>query len=319
MPSATGPIADLSYRTYEGVLDAPTQRWKVIARANVMRVVKNKWYWVLTFVFSGWYYAIMAIILTFLDTMVSAGGRQAQQALEQLGGVDWTAQFLNGFSYSQIWCLFIAIIAGGGAIANDNKANALLVYLSKPCTKRDYLWGKWMGVFVPLAFSLLAPALLFYVFGALNYRSLGFISDDPYLILRVIAVGLLGAAFHASLVLGVSSLFNQGRMASATYVGVYFITNFITVVVGIILEQAHRADESMRRLAESLYYLSVDGINIGVAKVIFEVDTPPLFMGGAIGFQVDRPSPLLVFGVMFGLALLALRLVWKRVRAVEVV
>ncbi len=318
MSNATGPIADLSYRTYEGVLDPPTQRWKVIAKQQIMRTIQHKWFWRCV-TGASWYYIIMIVVLAFIDSAMQGSERGAQQALEQLGALDWTAQFINGYSFGQLWYLFIAVIAGAGSIANDNKSNALLVYLSKPCTKKDYLWGKWVGVFVPVGAAMLAPAVFFYLFGAMNYRDFGFISDDPWLLLRVIAMTIFGAAFHASLVLGVSSMFNQGRMATAMYVGMYFVTNIVTVFLGVIISEAHGARESIQTLAEGLYYCSIDGINIGIAKIFLDIDTATVFMGVDNGINVDRPAPLLAFGVMIGVSLLALRLVWKRVRAVEVV
>ena len=51
----------------------------------------------------------------------------------------------------QLFLLFIALLAGAGSIANDNRANALLVYLSKPCRKVDYLFGKWAGLAMLIA------------------------------------------------------------------------------------------------------------------------------------------------------------------------
>ena len=90
MSNAAGPIADLSYRSYEGTLDAPTQRWKVIARQNIMRVVKNKWYWV-CFGLGGWYFGLMMVFLFIMDQMMQGNNRQAEEALRQLGGIDWTA------------------------------------------------------------------------------------------------------------------------------------------------------------------------------------------------------------------------------------
>jgi ABC-2 type transport system permease protein len=316
--NATGPIADLSYRSYEGTLDAPTQRWKVIAKQQIMRTVQHKWFWRCV-IGASWYYLVMIIVLAFVDSMVQGTGQDTTRALERLGALDWTAQFLNGYSFGQLWCLFIAVVAGAGAIANDNRANALLVYLSKPCTKKDYIIGKWVGVFVPVLFAMLAPALFFYMFGAMNYRGYGFISDDPWLLLRVIAMTTFGAAFHASLVLGVSSFFNQGRIATATYVGIYFISNIVTVFLGIIISEAHDAPAAMRSLAEALYYCSIDGVNIGIAKVFLDIDSAQIFMGADSGVNIDRPTPLLALGGMVLVSALMLRLVWRKVRAVEVV
>jgi len=52
---------------------------------------------------------------------------------------------MNSFSI-----LCIALVVGAGAIAADNRSNALMVYLSKPITKGDYLLGKWMGIFLAI-------------------------------------------------------------------------------------------------------------------------------------------------------------------------
>ncbi len=315
MPEA-GPIADLSYRTYDGVLDPPTQRWKVIAKMTMMRVARVKMYWVLC-AFSGWYYGVMMVFLFIMDTMLSQGPDQQRMALDRLGGLDWTAQFLNGYSFGQLMFMFIALMAGAAAIANDNRSNALLVYLSKPCTKKDYIIGKWVGVFVPIAVAMLLPALFFWIFGALNYREFGFLTDDPWLLVKMVFIVVFGAAFQASIALGVSSLFNQGRLAGATYVGIYFITNIITVVMKVILGEAHDAPDGLRRLSETLFYCSIDGVNIGIAKIILGIDGAQLF--GQQDVLIDRPHPLIAFGGMLLIGGLAMRLVWKRVRAVEVV
>ena len=318
MPSATGPIADLSYRTYDGPLDPPTHRWKVIAKATAMRVARNKWFWYVAF-FSGWYYIVMGIFLFGLDMLKQAGGNQGTDAFNQLLALDWPGQFLHGFSFGQLGFMLIALMAGAGAIANDNRSNALLVYLSKPCTKKDYLIGKWVGVFVPLLAAMAIPAVAFYIFGALNYRDFGFITQDAWIPLRMAAIISLSAAFYASLVLGVSSMFNQGRLAGATYAGIYVISNFVTRVMWIILVEADDAPAALRSLAEKLYYFSIDGLCIGIAKVFLDLDSAPMFMIPESEFTIDRPIPLLAFTAMFGLAALALSVAWKRIRAVEIV
>ena len=318
MPSATGPIADLSYRTYDGPLDPPTHRWKVIAKATAMRVARNKWFWYIA-LFSGWYYVVMGIILFVLDMWTQGGGDQAINAVGLLGGLDWRGQFLHGFSFGQLGFMLIALMAGAGAIANDNRSNALLVYLSKPCTKKDYLIGKWVGVFVPLLAAMAVPAVAFYIFGALNYREYGFITQDPWIPLRMAAIIALSAAFYTSVVLGVSSLFNQGRLAGATYAGIYIISNFVTVLMWVILSQARDAPAVLRSLAEKLYYFSIDGLCIGIAKVFLDLDSAPLFAFGEGDFPIDRPIPLLALGVMAAIAALALWVAWERIRAVEIV
>ena len=89
--------------------------------------------------------------------------------------------------------------------------------------------------------------------------------------------------------------------------------------MGIILSQARDAPAVLRSLAEKLYYFSIDGLCIGIAKVFLDLDSAPLFAFGEGDFPIDRPIPLLALGVMAAIAALALWVAWKRIRAVEIV
>ena len=48
-------------------------------------------------------------------------------------------QFLD---QQEIFVFFITVFAGSGLIANDRRANALQIYLSKPLTRAEYVFGK---------------------------------------------------------------------------------------------------------------------------------------------------------------------------------
>lgn len=318
MPSAAGPIADLSYRDYDGPLDPPTHRWKVIAKATALKVIRNKWFWSIG-ILSSWYYIVMMIALAVLDMIMEAGGGRASDAFGMIGGLSWPGQFLNGFTFGQLGFMLITVMAGAGVIANDNRCNALLVYLSKPCTKKDYLLGKWVGVFVPLVVAMGAPALFFYIFGALNYREFGFISEDPWIPLRMAAIITLSAGFYTSVVIGVSSLFSQGRMAGATYAGIYILSSFFSIIMKVIIEGADNSASSLVVLTEKLYYFSINGISIGIAKIFLDLDSATLFVTNESDVFIARPNPLLALGVMIGVAAIALTVAWKRIRAVEIV
>jgi ABC-2 type transport system permease protein len=143
----------------------------------------------------------------------------------------------QGLTSTHLLVVIAAITIGAGVIAADNRANALLVYLSKPLTRIDYLIGKWMGVFLLLAALTLTPALLLFLFFAVAYNSDGFLKDNPTLILRVIAVSLLPAAFHASLILGFSAWSKTPRLAGALYAALYFVTGILAGAIGSVLLQ----------------------------------------------------------------------------------
>ena len=316
----SSPIADLSYRNYDGPLESTTMRWWVVAKTGLRLAFKKRALWVLSAI-SAWYYLVMMAVLFFVSqfTTESPMGEQAMGSF--LNRLVWKDQFLHGFSYAQLPLLLLALLLGSGSIANDNRANALLVYLSKPSSKFDYLFGKWVGVFLPICVVLALPTVLFYGYGALSFQEYGFVKDDPWLLPKMLMIIPLCAMMHASLAIGISSLFNQGRIAGAAYAGLYFLTNFFTVLMGGIFVgmrgQAHP-------IVATLYYASIDGIQIGLAKAILATNgTLPFGMTSGRGGRgmTTVPAPplwgvLLAFAVLTGLGLFV---AWRRVRAVEVV
>lgn len=319
------PIADLTYRSYDGPLETPIHRWWAITRMSIRLSVKKKGFWIWSAISAYWYVVLMAVFY-FVDNFFANQTNPLQAAgrpnpfFQQLV---WKDQFVHAFSISQLLLFIVALLVGAGTIANDNRANALLVYLSKPCTKVDYLIGKWVGIFIPITLVTLVPMLLFYGYCLMSFRDYGFLRDEPLLILKLLFVAPISGFFHASIALGISSLFNQGRLAGATYAGVYFITLFLSKAMQII----HlTSDGQPPPIVHSLFYASVDGIQIGLAKAILGTDGGQLFpmMNGRRGqggmvTPVPQPELYIVLPIFLALCAAALWLAWSRVRAVEVV
>ncbi len=324
MSSIASPIADLTYRNYDGPLEAPIHRWWAIAKMSIRLAVKKKGFWIWS-VISAYWYLVMIAVFYFVDTFAqnSPIGNGQNPFFSQLV---WKDQFLNAFSIAQLLLFIVALLIGSGTIANDNRANALLVYLSKPCSKLDYLIGKWFGIFLPIMLVTAAPMLLFYAYGALSYRQYGFLHDDPWLILKLLAIIPIPGIFHASLSIGISSLFNQGRLAGATYAGLYFFTLFFTKAMQVVHIASSVDGGVAPSLVDKLYYASCDGLQIGLAKAILNTSGGPLFpgMGGPMGrnrtaFAVPPPHLVWVLPLFLGICAACVFLAWSRIRAVEVV
>lgn len=327
------PIADLSYRNYDGPLESPAGRWWSIARMSIRLTLAKKgfWWWSVA---SGYWYLILLVVFYIADTVNPVGVGQRNPFLEQ---IKWKDQFVHGYSFSQLFFFILALLTATGAIANDNRANALLVYLSKPCSRLDYVIGKWLGVFIPLTAVAFVPMGLFWLYGALSFREYGFVSSDPLMLFKLLFVAMSGAALHASLALGVSSLFNQARVAGATYAGLYFLTNFFTKVMQFGHGFYRRENEIVPAYIDRLFYASVDGMNIAMAKLILGTSGSPLLPGsdgrggGLMGARraptappqggMTIPSPPLEIFLPVFLLLCAggVYLAWSRVKAVEVV
>jgi ABC-2 type transport system permease protein len=317
------PIADLSYRNYDGPLDPPIRRWWAIAQASMRLSLKKKGFWILGSLSSYWF-ALLMIVFYFMDTI--AQNVPIGQKNPFLLQIIWKDQFLNAFSIAQLLLFIIALLIGVGTIANDNRANALLVYLSKPVTRLDYLIGKWLGIFIPITAVVAVPTLLFFAYCSMSYRDYGFFTEDPRLFWKLLLVILIPGTFHASVSLGISSLFNQGRLAGATYAGIFFMTLFFTKAMQVVSFITSQESGKTPAIVKTLFYCSVDGIQIALAKIFLGTDGSPIFPGmngGGRGGNpvpvIPAPNPTLFIGAFLLICGLSMLLAWWRVKAVEVV
>lgn len=317
--TVSSPIADLSYRNYDGPLNPPSARWWVIARTMTQQVFRNRLFWVYT-VLSTWYYLVMFAIIFFaelsLATIRSSGGGGGPINVDFLRNLIWKNQYLHGFGFGQLIFLFVALTVGAGAIANDNRANAMLVYLSKPCTKADYVIGKFMGVFLPIFTAMALPSTLFFLYGALSYRAYGFVAD-PSLFPRVLLAIGLGAALHSALILAISALLQQGRVAGTLYAALYLITNLFTQLMVIAWNNAEGTRPWWLQYA---FYGSIDGAILGLTRAILGTSGGNVFGFTQRTFDPIPAPPLVpILGIVLGIIALSMFIVWRRVRAVEVV
>jgi ABC-2 type transport system permease protein len=311
-------IADLSYRGYDGPLEAPYHRWISISQMVMKLAIKKRGFWIWS-ILSAWYFLLL-IGAFYLAEEITEGFGQRGGTEGFFKQIVWKDLFLTSFSYAQIFYFVIALLVGVGAIANDNRANALLVYLSKPCSKGDYLIGKWFGIAGLIFLVALIPNVLFYFYCLLSYRQYGFWTQDPWMLPRLVLMSAVPAVVHASLSLGVSSLFNQGRLAGATYGAIYFILYFLTTAFNVLrvmnLAQRNKPPE----ILDTLVYFSVDGLQIAMAKIFLHTQGGGLMRMGRRDIPLAPIPSVWLFGSLIAIACaLFMWVAWSRVRAVEVV
>ncbi len=333
---SSSPISDLSYRHYDGPLDSPVGRWWCIAKMTMKMATKKRGFWGWS-AFSAWWYIIMLAVLWFMDNLSGSLGTGGPGGNPLLQKIIWKDQFVHAFSYSQLILMVVALLVGVGSIANDNRSNALLVYLSKPCTRLDYVVGKWVGIFLLITGVSLVPMLVFYAYGFMSFQDYGFWTQSPWLFLRLILVSAASGAIHASLAIGVSSLFNQGRLASATYAGMYFFSNIFTLIIGGLNASAVFGGSKPPEAFRILYYCSIDGLQIGMAKFILGTNAANNFANGGGGpggggrrrggnfninpedFVIHAPSAGFILPTVAFIIVTGFLIAWSRVKAVEVV
>ncbi len=104
--------------------------WWVIARAGVMERLRERKFLGLLLVAWG------PFIVRAVQLYVAANYSQASFLAPSAG------TFREFLSQQSLFVFFITLYVGSGLIANDRRANALQIYLSKPLTRVEYVVGK---------------------------------------------------------------------------------------------------------------------------------------------------------------------------------
>ena len=297
------PIADLTYRNYDGPKALRPLRWWTISRSFIRAAIRKKAFWVL-FGLLCMQWMLFALIVFFRSQAERVTGG-AERGVPTFNLADTFANVVDVW----IWVFAIALFIGAGSIAADNRANAIQVYLSKPLTRADYILGKWMGMVLLLYFAQFVPMFAALLYAALD-KGLGeFLREHSHLALMFPLVPLIPAVIHSSLLVGISALNRTPAIAGIAYTGIFIVWNVLamTIAAAPIV-----SDESRT----TLMFLNPRGVIYGL---IFNL----IGTRGTFGFQADRSLPLPEWAPLLGLALVlcagSLALAVLRVRAVEVV
>ncbi|HEV8396839.1 MAG TPA: ABC transporter permease subunit [Vicinamibacterales bacterium] len=205
------PIHDQGYRHYAGRRRPPGTAWWVIARQQIRTVLSQKRYLILLLM--AWVPFVGRVVQIYLAAN-----------FQQASFLATSAQLFRGFLEQQGLFVFLLIVGSSGAIADDRRANALQVYLSKPLTRVEYIAGK---LFAPLAFVLgvtLLPALLLLVVHVAFSGSLTFVVQNLYLLPAIVLYSVALALVGTFTMVALSSLSKSRRFTALTFTGLFFFT-----------------------------------------------------------------------------------------------
>lgn len=295
-------IADLSYRNYDGPKTISATRWWSITKNGLRMNIRKKNFWTLA-VFCALPYFIMVVNLFFTQTI-----REFQRM--QLPLETTLSQYYGG-KFIVFFVMFFAMLVGAGSIAADNRANALQIYLSKAITKFDYLVGKWLSIFIPVYAVVFVPAFLAITYAALDQGVVEFFKQHPTLHLRLFLLAAIPAAFHASMLCGISAWNKTPWVVGVIYIALVFFTDATVNIVVDVIEMPETQSFTLR-------HLSLLGIISGLGY--HAIGSAPAEFDFRSGIEIPSPPdfpPL--FAVYIVCILLSLLLAYSRIRAVEVV
>ncbi len=260
-PQANSPVADLRYRSYDGPLITRRARWWIIARRTLLGVIRKPLFWVLCAVACfPWLAHVMKLYFT---ANLPAGTPSFVPRFEHevLAG-----EFYQAGRSQAILVFLVALMIGSGSVAADNRANALLVYLSKPITRADYILGKLAAIMMAVGGVVLAPGWLFYLYCAASMWGKPEFTADPWLLMRLVAASLVTALVYGSVALCCSALSRNPRMAGAAFAAVFFLSDIASSGIWL-LRSGGRQDQFVL-----LQHLSLDGIVLGLSQNIYQID-----------------------------------------------
>lgn len=204
------PIYGQGYRRYEARGALRAIRFWPITREALRLLLARKAFLALLAI--SWVQLLFRVIQIWIVTQYPQAGRLLPIDGRLFG------EFLN---IQVAFVLFLMVFGGAGLIANDLRTGAILVYLSRPLTRRDYLLGK-LSVLLGLGlFVTLVPALLLYVVGLAlapeHYLKVALLWIAPAIVLQsfvlVLPLGLLSLA--------ASSLTRRAVAAGLSFFGFY--------------------------------------------------------------------------------------------------
>jgi len=288
---SVAPISDLTYQNYTGPIKSHAVRWWVVSlaliRANVNR--NRPGFWVpIGIIFL--IYLIYGAAFYFSKALTGAAGAAGAPIPSGPSNPYSNLLFNAGAFPLVVFCLFVtALTVGSASIAADNRANALLVYLSKPLTRLDYLVGKWMAIFLLLSVVLLVPSLLLFAFMASMYYNQDFFQTNPTLFLRLIPACLVLPAIHASVVMGISAWSKSARTAGAAFAAFYLIIGVMTTGIGNNLKGTGFPDKVHTGII--LDFAGIDGVSSALQQRIYGVDPTGVSATGFSGGRRHRKHP----------------------------
>jgi ABC-type transport system involved in multi-copper enzyme maturation permease subunit len=149
------------------------------------------------------------------------------------------------------------VFGGAGLIASDLRTGAILVYLSRPLTRRDYVLGKLLVLLALNLFVTLAPGLLLYVAALAlmpeTFATWGLLWIAPAVLVQSLVVSL-GAGL---LVLAVSAASRSARVAGLTFVLLWVGLGVVGTLLGEVLDAPLAAlvslEGDMRTVGSALF------------------------------------------------------------------
>jgi len=207
------PIHDQGYRRYAGSRAAVGRSWQVITRAGIRNVLSKRSF--IALMLMAWSPFVVRAVQIYIAANFSQASFLALKA----------EMFREFLAQQGIFVFFVTIYIGAGLIANDRRANALQVYLSKPLTRAEYVAGKLAILFLFLVTVTWLPAITLLIIQIMFAGSFTFFRENIFLLPAITLFSLLQVLVASCTMLALSSMSKSSRFVGIMYAGLIFFTS----------------------------------------------------------------------------------------------
>lgn len=218
-------IRDQGYRPYEGTRTPAATRWRVVLQHALRHTARQPWV-IVTLVVAA-VPALIASAVLFLAAQASKLTPQLLGVASEGELVTVAARFLCDFQVRWYGVLFfafaMALLAGGGAIAEDARTGAFDFYFARALSKDQYLAGK-LGASLVLALVVCAgpPLLLVATLASVAPPEAAAGGVAWLLALKLLALATVEALAFTLPAVALSSLGARRGFAQATFSALFF-------------------------------------------------------------------------------------------------
>jgi ABC-2 type transport system permease protein len=276
------PIHDQGYRRYGGD-KARGRAWLVIVATGIRAMLGNR-RWIVLMV-ASWIQFLVRAVQFYLAANFSQAGMLNPTA----------ATFRDFFDKQDIFVFIMTVTLGSSLIAQDRRANALQIYLSKPLTRAEYIFGK-LGILVTFLLLITwVPAILLLVVEVVFAGNFTFLRANAYLFPAITVFALVEVVVVSTSMLALSSLSTNSRFVGILYTALIFFSNALYGVLRAVTGST------------MVSWISFGNNLAQIGDLIFRVP---------LRYQTPWPIALVMIVVLVGVSAVILE---RRVRGVEIV
>jgi ABC-2 type transport system permease protein len=288
------------YHPWQGKLRSPWRATGAIMRVTLLQIVRRKAYWIILAIGMAQFLVYWAVIyaLTQMQMPAQAQGRMlAQFGFSPSSEDPQSTGYLDFMEQQSLVVMILLAFCGSLVVGADFREGVLPFYLSRRIDRRHYIVGKLLAVGAAIWLLTVVPALLLFVEFGLFTSSLDYWKDNWRVVPAILGYGLVLGGAMALWSVALSAYLKKLVPIAVTWSSLFVLLSRLAIMM--------RDSTGDRR-----WLLANPWLDIRLAGRMFF---------GVFRTPADENLSQYAAAIVAGTCLIALVLLVRKVRAVEVV